>query len=144
MHGTTLEPIEPGPESDNPLLIAPAGSVHTSLGGWARFIQDALAGLEGRGALLSSASYAQLFEAPFGGEYAHGWVRMSRPALGGVAYMHAGSNTLNSALAWLAPKLRVAVIVVTNAGSGHSMEACDQVLGVLMKPRVQAYRAAQH
>jgi CubicO group peptidase (beta-lactamase class C family) len=144
MHGDAPEPIEPGPDSDNPLLIAPAGSVHTSIAGWARFIQDALAGLEGRGALLSSVSYAHLFDAPFGGDYAHGWARVSRPALGGVAYMHAGSNTLNSALAWLAPKLRVAVIVATNAGSGHTLKACDEVVGILMKPRVQAYRAAHN
>jgi CubicO group peptidase (beta-lactamase class C family) len=127
------QPVEPGPDSDNPLLIAPAGSVHTSIEGWARFVQDALAGLEGHGRLLSAASYETLYATPFGGDYAHGWIKVHRPHAGGVAYMHAGSNTLNFAVAWLFPGKRVAVVVATNAGSGRTFEACDNVVGQLMK-----------
>lgn len=40
LHG----PVEPGPMSDNPVVIAPAGEVHCSVGDWGKFIQAHLRG----------------------------------------------------------------------------------------------------
>ena len=133
MSGDTPAPKEPGPGSDNPLYIAPAGSVHVSMEGWARFVQDLLTGMEGRGRLLKPNSYHHLFEAPFGGFYAHGWVRVARPKLGGVVFTHAGSNTMNFAVAWLLPSRRLAVLVATNAGGGDTAQACDDVVVHLLE-----------
>src|SRR5262249_40873926 len=92
-----------------------------------------LAGFEKHGRLLTPESYAHLYEAPYGGTYAHGWVEVERPHLGGIAYMHAGGNTLNFALAWLMPKRRISVIVATNAGGGRTFEACDHVVAEIMR-----------
>ena len=134
MTGEKAKPIA-GPVTDNPLLMAPAGSIHAPIESWARFVGDELAGLEGHGRLLAPQSYQALFTPSFGGDYAHGWQRVYRSHLGGYAFMHAGSNTLNFSLVWLLPKRRIAVLVATNAGSGNTFEACDAVVARLMAGR---------
>jgi CubicO group peptidase (beta-lactamase class C family) len=126
-------PIWPGPRSDNAPVMAPAGGIHTSIEGWARFVADALAGLEGHGRLLAPASYAKLFEPPFSDGYAHGWQRLQRDFAGGDVYTHAGSNTLNFAVAWLLPKKRVAILVATNIGFEGAPQACDSVVSMLLR-----------
>jgi hypothetical protein len=103
--------------------------------GWALFARDALLGFEGRGQLLTAVSYAHLYEAPFGGSYAHGWVQVKRPKLGGYVYTHAGSNTANFAVAWLLPNRRLAVLVATNVGGEPVAKACDAVVVALLTHR---------
>jgi CubicO group peptidase (beta-lactamase class C family) len=120
--------------SDNPGLISPAGTVHVSMEGWAHFITDVLRGFEGTGRVLSVASYQHLHTPPFSGtSYAYGWETVERTWAGGKAYTHAGSNTLNYAVAWVAPKRRFAVLVATNVGHDAASRACDEVATVLMK-----------
>jgi CubicO group peptidase (beta-lactamase class C family) len=131
-HGAP-EPVVSGPNADNPLVMAPAGGIHVAIEGWARFVSDALAGLEGHGQLLEAKSYQELFTPPFEGEYAHGWTRLYRSDFGGYVFKHGGSNTINYALVWLLPKKRLAVVVATNAGGGHTFEACDAVVAKLIK-----------
>jgi CubicO group peptidase (beta-lactamase class C family) len=130
MAGGKPEPI-PDPTADNPLLMAPAGSIHAPIESWARFVREELAGLEGHGQLLTAAAYQTLFTPGFGGDYANGWIRVQRTH----AFTHAGSNTMNFALAWLMPKRRLAVLVATNVGSGATFEACDSVVSRLMAGR---------
>ena len=91
--GDKLIPIEPGPFSDNPPFITPAGRVHCSMADWAKYIQCILAAARGEEGLLpASASVQQLKEPPFGGNYALGWGLHERPWAGGKALSHAGSN----------------------------------------------------
>lgn len=130
------EPEVSGPNVDNPRVMAPAGGIHVAIEGWARFVSDMLAGLEGHGQLLEAKSYQELFTPPFDGDYAHGWIRVTRRYADGYAFMHAGSNTINYALAWLLPKKRLAIIVATNAGGGHTFESCDAVVAALIKMHV--------
>lgn len=117
-------------QKDNPLVLAPAGGVHCSLGDWGRFISDQLRGAEGRPALLRPESYARLHTPPFGGNYALGWAVLERPWAGGRVLFHAGSNTRNVAVVWLAPARGFAMLVVCNQGG--SEKACDEAVGRLI------------
>jgi CubicO group peptidase (beta-lactamase class C family) len=128
--GTANEPwghkADGSPSSgDNPPVMDPAGCIHCSLGDWGRFIEDQLRGSSGKAALLKPESYLRLRTAPYGGNYAFGWLVIKTPD-GGTIYTHAGSNTLNLAVAWMAPAKEFAVLVVCNQGS--SDKACQEAL----------------
>jgi CubicO group peptidase (beta-lactamase class C family) len=111
--------------TDNPPVMNPAGCIHSSLGDWGKFIADQLRGPDGKGALLKPNSYLRLRTAPYGGNYAFGWLVINTPD-GGTIYTHAGSNTFNLAVAWMAPAQDFAVLVVCNQGS--SDKACHDAL----------------
>jgi hypothetical protein len=49
--------------------------------------------------------------------------------------MHNGSNTLNYALIWLAPKRNFAAMAVTNSGEGF--EVCDATITLLIERILQ-------
>ncbi|MFI5178236.1 MAG: serine hydrolase, partial [Vicinamibacterales bacterium] len=115
-----------------PEVMGPAGTVHCSLADWAKFIADQLSGLQGHGALLSPAVYTQLHTAPFGGDYAFGWLVVQRPWAGGAAYTHAGSNTMNYAVVWMAPSRDFAVLVTTNQGGADAQEGTDEAAAALI------------
>ena len=91
-----------GPAVDNPAVLGPAGTVHASLRDWAKFVADQIRGARGGRALLKPKTYARLHTPPFGGEYALGWLRLERDWAGGAVLTHAGSNTMNYAVVWMA------------------------------------------
>jgi CubicO group peptidase (beta-lactamase class C family) len=122
-----------GPEMDNPPVVSPAGRVHCSLGDWAVFIADQLRGARGEKALLKPETYQKLHTPPFGGNYALGWVVVEREWGGGPVLTHAGSNTMNFAVAWLAPRRDFAVLVVTNQGGMTANKACDEAASALIR-----------
>ncbi|MEO1235241.1 MAG: serine hydrolase domain-containing protein [Planctomycetota bacterium] len=127
-------PVPPGPYADNPQLLGPAGTVHTSIAGWAAFIQCHLDGPSRppgqRDALgLTAEHYRTLHDPgpldvgsgddPVG--YAMGWLVLRRHWAGpdggpGLALSHGGSNTLWYAVTWLAPQRRLAALAATNTG----------------------------
>jgi CubicO group peptidase (beta-lactamase class C family) len=122
-----------GPEVDNPEVMGPAGTVHCSLSDWARFIADQLRGDRGERDLLKPESYKQLHTPAFGGNYASGWLVVERPWGGGTVLNHAGSNTMNYAVAWVAPKRDFAVLVCTNQGGDSATKGTDEAAGALIK-----------
>ena len=127
---TKFQSIEPGPLSDNPPLLGPAGTVHCSVGDWAKFIQAHL----GRKPLLKPATYEKLHSAPMGGEYGFGWMIVKREWAGDKpALMHAGSNTMNFALVWIAPAKDFAALVMTNSGKDEAFKACDEAASLRIK-----------
>ena len=126
-----------GPTADNPQVIGPAGVVNCSLEDWSRFIADQLRGSAGMAALLEKESYAFLHTPPFGGEYAYGWVVAQRDWGGGTVLTHAGCNTMNYAVAWLAPKRQFGVIVCINQGDDDAGKACDEAAGRLIELYLQ-------
>jgi CubicO group peptidase (beta-lactamase class C family) len=133
----SVTPIEPGPESDNPLLIGPAGTVHCSLADWAAFVQLHLDGENGKSKFLSPAAFKRLHE-PSGGEdgYALGWFVVERewggPNGKAPVFYHPGTNTRNWAVAWLAPERNLAVLVTANAGGNDLYPAIDEAAGALV------------
>lgn len=60
-----------------------------------------------------------------------GWIAVNRPWAGGMALTHAGSNTMNYCVTWLAPKKGFAVLVCTNRGGQQA--AADEAIGALLK-----------
>jgi CubicO group peptidase (beta-lactamase class C family) len=124
--GRGFEPIEPGPQSDNPLVIGPAGTVHMSLADWGRFVAAHLEGHAGANNLLKLETWQFLHTAPEGMNYALGWGLGEREWAGGAILSHAGSNTLNYAVVTAAVDRRMAFLVATNIGSQAAQRACSR------------------
>jgi CubicO group peptidase (beta-lactamase class C family) len=128
-----LHAIGPGPNSDNPDVLAPGGKVHCSLADWATFIAQHLPTALGETRLLREETVETLHTAPAGGSYALGWGVHQRGWGGGTVYSHSGSNTMNFAVCWVAPLKDFAVLVVTNQGNGSAPKATDEVAAALVK-----------
>lgn len=132
LKGREHRAIEPGPLADNPLAIAPAGTVHCSVIDWAKFLQAHLRGENGFGGILEPGTFRKLHTPPFD-DYAFGWLAVDRPWAGGRALTHAGSNTQNYAVAWIAPKKDFAVAVMTNQGGDQAAKAADAAASALIQ-----------
>lgn len=132
-----LVPVGQGLDGDNPLALGPAGTVHVSLAGWARFVRLFLT--DGAG-LLSPQSVEKLTTPwPEGtGDYALGWGVM-RDEAGTVMLSHAGSNTYWLAQVVIVPAEDVAVLVVTNQADA----AADKAVWTLTREALNTFRAAQ-
>ena len=120
-------PINPGPRSDNPPFITPAGRVHCSIFDWAKYVQCVLAAARGEDGLLPPAQMHPLKEPPFDGNYALGWGIHERAWAGGKAFSHAGSNGMNYSVVWIAPARNFAVLAATNRGGEDAPKALDTV-----------------
>lgn len=124
-----LVPVPPGPGSDNPPAIGPAGTVHATLGDWARFIRIHL----GSGKPLVSKATVRTMHVPLRGqEYGYGWIVASR-RWGGTVLTHAGSNTMWYCVTWLAPEKGFAVLVTCNQGGTKAAKACDEAAWALIQ-----------
>ena len=119
------ESIGPGPLSDNPAVIAPAGLVHCSIVDWAKFLQAHLRGAKGLPGILKPETFKRLQTTVYG-DYGFGWLAVERPWAGGRVLTHAGSNTQNIAVVWMAPLRDFAVLVATNQGGEDAFRACDE------------------
>lgn len=128
-------PVPPGRLSDNPPVIGPGGTVHCSVGDWAKFVAAHLAGARGRKTPLNlpGEAFRTLHTPPFGGDYAPGWLVTERSWGGGRVLTHAGSNTMNFAVVWMAPKRNFAVLVATNEGGPTVPKACDEAAAALIR-----------
>ncbi len=124
--------IPPGPKSDNPDAIGPGGKVHGSMADWAAFAMEHLPTSPRERRLLQPATLAVLHKPATEGGYAMGWRVLQRKWGGGTVLFHAGSNTMNYAVAWLAPRRDFAVLVATNLGNGGAAKACDEAAWALV------------
>ena len=66
-------PVAPGPLSDNPPAIGPGGTVHMSLGDWAKYAIAHLQGARGESRLLKRETWRKLHTPLPPGDYAFGW-----------------------------------------------------------------------
>jgi CubicO group peptidase (beta-lactamase class C family) len=133
--GDGYRPVPPGPAADNPPVIGPAGTVHSSLRDWAAFASLHLRGARGEGGLLlRPETFQHLHRAPLGNYnaegrlYAHGWVVVPWARAGGTALAHPGTNTLWYATIWLAPARDTAFLIATNCGGDVGFRACDATI----------------
>ncbi len=132
-HTEQGDPVEGnGPDVDNPPVLGPAGRVHCPLQDWACFVVDQLRGARGCSSLLKPSSYTTLQRPHFGGEYALGWIKTDRDWAGGLALHHTGSNTMNYANVWIAPKRDFAVLVCVNQGGDRAFKASDAAASALI------------
>jgi len=125
--GATLVPVSPGPGSDNPVSIGPAGTVRCDLASWAQFVALHLRGTTGDTALLPQDAFVRLHTPTAANpEYAYGWgVRTNGSSpdwADGRLLLHAGSNGRWYALAWLALDKGRAYLATTNVGDPAGLE----------------------
>lgn len=120
--------ITPGPLSDNPDVITPAGRVHCSIEDWAKFVDVERRHMNGEHVLVSPDTASHLHSMPPVGNYMGGWILVERPWAGGMAYNHAGSNTVNFCVAWVAPKKNFVSLVMTNIGGDEVFPTLDGVI----------------
>lgn len=149
-------PVQPGPGSDNPAAIGPAGIVHMMLADWGKF-----AALHLRGARhelrdadpLKAAAFEVLHAVPAGAEneYACGWGVAKRDWGGkgrdaiwtdGRVLTHNGSNTMWFCVAWLAPNRDFAVLVACNRGGDEGAKATDAAAWALIQEMNKAEKRA--
>ncbi len=136
-------PVEPGPFSDNPPELGPAGTAHASVGDWARFLATVVCGGSCKVPLLKPATWKRLLTPQFGGEYAGGWIVTER-SWGGRVLTHAGSNTMNYCVAWLSPERKLGVGIMTNIGGDTAARACDEAAAMLILRMVDRKDAWNH
>ncbi|MGH7616621.1 MAG: serine hydrolase domain-containing protein [Gemmatimonadaceae bacterium] len=131
-------PVPPGPDADNPPVFGPAGRAHLTLADWSIWIRTVLRAARGGPSPWTAATAKALVTPvvqldPATG-YAFGWLVTTRPwaGPGGRAITHAGSNTANFAVAWIAPEANFAVLVVTNQGGDAAARDADGLAGRLI------------
>jgi CubicO group peptidase (beta-lactamase class C family) len=99
-----------------PPMFAPAGFLHMSLGNWARFNLDQLAGSKGQGKLLTPASYRLMQTAQPGSPAGLDWgVQASIAGRQGPVLVHQGSDGNWLAIAVLFPEQGTGALMVANA-----------------------------
>lgn len=124
-------------QTDNPPAISPAGRVHCSLDGLARYAMLHLQESATNG-LLKPETLARLHK-PDGTNgssplenYACGWVILKRGWAGGRTLWHNGSNTMWYMVMWLAPEKNFSVIAATNIAGDDAEKACDDACVVMI------------
>lgn len=126
-------PVALGPNADNPAMIGPAGTIHTTLTDGARFVSAHLRGDGGDGRYLRSETWRRLHST--GGKdwsYSPGWVVTEQAWAGGKLLQHLGSNNFWVAEASLAPRKNFAVLIVTNLGDDAAETPFKDLLAALI------------
>ena len=127
----TLQPVQ----LDNAASLGPAGTVHAALEDWAKFIALHLNRDNG---LVQPEVWDKLHTAAAGSDYAMGWLvaerQWAKDTEGkGLALTHAGSNTANYCVCWLAPQAGFAALAVCNSGQSNAPRALDRTIGALIR-----------
>ena len=121
-----------GLDADNPAALGPAGTVHSTMGDYPRYMMVHLAGARGVDGLVSAATFSKLHTSAPGAGYALGWGTSERDWANGGTLQHSGSNTMWYAVVWLAPERDLAMFAVTNAAADASARGTDGVVQALI------------
>ena len=89
--------------ADNSPVMAPAGTVHMTIGDLARYGAAHREGESARSPTLLPHAARERLHTPVLEDYARGWVRVERDWAGGPVLWHNGSNTMWYALPMLLP-----------------------------------------
>jgi CubicO group peptidase (beta-lactamase class C family) len=114
--GNTV-PVSPATrQSDNPIALGPAGTIHCSIKDWLKFAQAHLDGFRGIDTLiLSAAGFVNLHEDYKGQGYTSGGLIYEKRD-GKVYLGHNGSNTMNFAILVLDTANNAAYAAASNRG----------------------------
>jgi len=133
-----LIPMDPAdPEADNPPALGPAGTINIALKDWARFAQDQLDGVHGRGKLLETQTYRTL-HTPVADNYALGWGVKLGPDGTPALLTHAGSNGYWLSEVRILPNENAIVLVSTNAMTDAAVKAVPGIGKALSARLTQA------
>ena len=129
-------PVAPGPKADNPPGLGPAGTVHMSLTDLATYGRWHLTEGASNPTLLPAKQVKQLHTpahpAENGASYEFGWMILERSWAGGAAISHSGSNNMNFAIIWLAPKKDFGFAVTVNQGGDNASKGSDKLAGFIV------------
>jgi CubicO group peptidase (beta-lactamase class C family) len=135
-HDKSGQPVDPTTAgAENPTVYAAAGTVHLSIGDYAKYARWHLAG-KAAPVLRSQSAYNHLHKPQVdyttpGAKYALGWICVDSGF--GPALNHGGSNTNSFALIWILPESDFAAVVCTNTFEPQAFPACDEMVSHLMK-----------
>lgn len=125
-------PIPPSAFADNPPAISAAGTIHSTMTDWSKFLAAHLDAARGEPGVFDAGRLQELQRPPDGGDYASGWMVVRRDWAKGPVLMHNGTNTLWYAVIWMSPARDWVMAAVTNAGGMSAAKACDAAIGVLI------------
>ena len=134
-HGFFGNQLPPGPTSDNPRGLGPAGTVHCSLEDWSKFVALHLQAARGESRLLKRESFEKL-HTPLGNDkdqYALGWIVADRPWADDRVLTHSGSNTYWYVVTWIAPKKNFAGLAACNTGPTAGAQATDAAIVLMLQ-----------
>ncbi len=133
---------KPAPDAEaNPLMFAPAGNMYMTLGDWAKFCIDQMAGVHGQGKLLKTATY-HLMQTPIAcTSNGLGW-GVAETVLGrkGPALTHAGSDGNWYALVVLFPQTENGILIAANAGEDMGGDKAAKALLQALLPSLAPAR----
>jgi CubicO group peptidase (beta-lactamase class C family) len=130
-HVTSGEKLVPR-YGDNHRGLGPAGTVHCSIPDYLKFASwHSSLGTRPVG-ILPKQAFTRLHKSEKG-EYAMGWMGTQRSWAKGVAYTHAGSNTMNFFVVWIAPQIDLALAVACNASRKGIEHDLDELAADLVK-----------
>ncbi|WP_293899951.1 serine hydrolase domain-containing protein [Phenylobacterium sp.] len=129
-------------EDSNPLMFAPARNMHMSLGDWAKFCLDQIAGGQGHGRLLSADSYRRMQTALPGGSSALAWgVQASLAGRQGPVLTHAGSDGNWNAIVALFPASGDGVLAAANADEDMGGDKATKAALMAVLPTLSVAKA---
>ncbi len=120
--------IESVPVADNPIALAPAGTMHFTLASWARFASAHVDGARGeRLDYLPAELWAELHR-PRLNDYAMGWGSLEPDWLGEHALTHSGSNSMWYARVVAVPGRDLAYLAATNCAADACKAAIKETI----------------
>lgn len=125
-HRPNRGPVPPEPFGDNPVVIAPANTLHCSIVDLAKYARFHL--LKKPEPVFKKAETFETLFTSRGDHYALGWAVTEREWAGGETITHNGTNTMFYAVIWIAPLMDFAVVAATNIGGDTGAAACDLVV----------------
>jgi len=123
-----MESLKPGFSSDNPSAIGPAGTVNCNVNDWRKFLSLYLNKTSQR--IVSKQTLEKLKSNVNSKEFYtfSSMGRMDREWAKGTVFTMAGSNTLNYAMAVVAPELNRIYTINTNLGNDKAEEAVTKIV----------------
>ena len=120
-----VTPVDPEPRGDNPVAVAPAGTMHCSVGDYAKY---ALMHLGSGKQLVTKETLDFLHTPPEGENYAKGWIVMRNGVLA-----HEGTNTMFHAIIVLSPRNEFGVVAVCNFGGDDGSTKCNEAVNLMVE-----------
>ena len=125
-------PAKPFPYGDLPDAIGPAGTIHCSIGDWAKYVQYHVSG-NPRPLLKSAQTLERLHQVHNSkSNYGLGW-NVSSDLRHGRILTHGGTNKMWYAKVWMAPNQHCAVVVACNAGTPEANALCAKTVALLSR-----------